>query len=449
MHAPYLTSDIPGIGGILKERPEDFLVQEIPAYEASGQGEHLLCLARKSGISTFSMIRRLADQFNLNPRDIGYAGLKDAQAVTEQYITIPGVSPEQVMSLQIPGIAIPWASPHGNKLRMGHLRGNRFTLKIRDVQPTDVLRTRQILDRITTLGMPNYFGQQRFGMRGDNHLLGAALLRGDNVALLKQLLGHPDTALDDTGSLAARRLYETNDLEGSMRKWPRRCGMERRALARFITSRRPSAAVHTIDRQLRLLWVSATQSHLFNDVIAARITRLGTLLDGDMAMKHDNGACFHVESAATEQPRADRFEISPTGPLCGYRMTLPEGEPLAIEQDVFARYGLNPADFRPAKGIRAKGARRALRVQPQEIQLAGGADDHGPFISVAFTLPPGSFATILLREVMKSPELQTLSADAPTALRDEDNSADDSQSPSEDSLESDFAEESDSAESAD
>lgn len=428
MHSPYLTSEIPGIGGLIKQRPEDFLVQEIPAYEPSGQGEHLLCLVRKSGLSTFAVIRKIAEQLNLNPRDIGYAGLKDTQAITEQHISIPGVPAEHILALQIDGVSIPWAVPHGNKLRMGHLQGNRFTIKIRDVQSTDVIRAQSILDIISRIGMPNYFGQQRFGMRGDNHLLGAALLRGDNVALLKQLLGHPDPALDDAASIVARRQYESGDLEGSMRKWPRRCGIERRALARFIASRRPTAAVYTIDRQLRLLWVSATQSHLFNEVLAARINALGTLMDGDMAMKHENGACFHVESAAAEQPRADAFEISPTGPLCGYRMTLPQGPSLAIEQEVFDRYGLNPADFRPGKGIRAKGARRALRVLPQDLHLAGGADEHGPFVSLSFILPPGSFATVLMREVMKSPEMATLSSDAPYANNPSDTGHEDDSS---------------------
>jgi tRNA pseudouridine13 synthase len=117
-------------------------------------------------------------------------------------------------------------------------------------------------------------------------------------------------------------------------------------------------------------------------------------------MKHENGACFPVEDVATEQPRCDAFEISPTGPIVGFRMTLPAGEALAIEEAIFARHGLTRESFRATRE-RAKGDRRALRVPPTDTSLEGGVDEHGPFITVAFTLPAGSYATVLLRELMK------------------------------------------------
>src|SRR5205807_5943968 len=126
------------------------------------------------------------------------------------------------------------------------------------------------------------------------------------------------------------------------------------------------------------------------------------LMDGDLAYKHDNGACFRVEKAEAEQARCDAFEISPTGPLVGYRITLPEGEPLAMEQEVFAGAGLKPEDFGQAGRERVKGARRALRVKPTDVELASGVDEHGAHVTVAFTLPAGSFATVLLRELMKA-----------------------------------------------
>jgi tRNA pseudouridine13 synthase len=132
------------------------------------------------------------------------------------------------------------------------------------------------------------------------------------------------------------------------------------------------------------------------------------VLVGDLAMKHENGACFTVEEAEKEQPRADAFEISPTGPMVGYRMSLPQGEPLRIEEEVFASAGLTKESFREGKE-RAKGDRRPLRVQPKEIEIAGGVDEHGPHITVAFTLPAGAYATVLLRELMKSDENSTRS----------------------------------------
>ena len=125
-------------------------------------------------------------------------------------------------------------------------------------------------------------------------------------------------------------------------------------------------------------------------------------MDGDLAEKHDNGAVFRVESAAVEQPRADAFDISPTGPFVGYRMTLPEGKPLEMEREIFAAHGLAPEDFRSEGRHKIKGARRSLRVRPGDVEFSGGVDEHGPHITAAFTLPPGSFATIFLREITKT-----------------------------------------------
>jgi tRNA pseudouridine13 synthase len=339
---PFLTRDFPGIGGAIKQRPEDFFVQELPLYEPSGEGEHVYAEVQKVGITTFDAINRIASALDISSRDIGYAGMKDAHAIARQIFSIPRVTEEAVMRLQLPGMAVQWAARHGNKLRLGHLRGNRFAIRIREVNPADVVKLRPILNQLEARGVPNYFGEQRFGRRGDNADLGAALLRGEDKSLARA------------------------------------------------------------DKRLRRLWISALQSELFNQVVARRIDALDRLLEGDLACRHDSGACFTVENPADEQPRCDRFEISPTGPMLGYRMTLPAGEPLKIEQEVFAAAGLNPADFRQEGRLRVKGARRPLRFRPEDTTLSAGVDEHGPHITAAFTLPAGAFATVLLAELMKT-----------------------------------------------
>lgn len=402
MSLPYLTPDQRGIGGVIKQRPEDFFVQEIPLYEASGQGEHVYCEIQKIGMTTFETIDRLAGALNISGRDIGYAGLKDAAAITAQIFSIPGVTESAVMDLHIPNMSVKWAARHGNKLRLGHLRGNRFAVKIRDVNPTDVVKLSPLVKRLQERGMPNYFGEQRFGRRGNNHLMGAAILRDDNAQALKILLGSPDKTRDNPQQRAAREAFDRGDFTASMKLWPRTSGMERRILARFIKTGNPAAAVRAIDQRIRRLCISALQSDLFNQVVARRIQSLDKLLRGDLAEKHDNGAVFRVVDAIIEQPRCDAFEISPTGPLIGYRMTLPEGQPLQIEQEIFASRGLGPTDFRVAGRLKIKGARRSLRVRPTDVELAAGVDEHGPHVTAAFTLPAGSFATVFLRELMKT-----------------------------------------------
>lgn len=428
MNLPYLTRYFPGIGGTIKNRAEDFFVQEMPLYEPSGTGEHVYAEIQKVNLTTFDAVNRIAAALRVSSRDIGFAGLKDAKAVSRQVISIVGTTELAVMDLRVPDVTINWAIRHENKLRLGHLAGNRFAIKIRDVNPTDVIKLRPVLDEVRKRGMPNFFGEQRFGRRNDNDRLGAALIAGDNKQVLHVLLGSPDPAIDDADSLDAREAFDAGDFPKAMRLFPRRSGMERRILARFAKERRPGAAVRMIDEKLRRLWVSALQSKMFNQVLSRRIDMLDRLMDGDLAYKHENGACFRVESAATEQPRADAFEISPTGPLVGYRMTMPEGEPLCIEQEVLAASGLTPEAFRQAGKHKVKGARRPLRVQPQDVQLEGGVDDHGAFITVAFTLPAGSFATVLLRELMKSdgmPPPETTHEDA----HDAEDSAEPSSSP--------------------
>jgi tRNA pseudouridine13 synthase len=408
MPLPYLTSsaDFPGIGGQIKQRPEDFFVQEIPLYEPSGQGDHLYCEIQKVGLTTFDAISKLAQAVYIPARDIGYAGLKDARAITRQTLSLPGsVTEAALQKVSIPNLTILSSARHTNKLRLGHLKANRFAIRIREVDPAQVVLVKPALDLLAKTGLPNYFGQQRFGFRHNNHLLGAALVAGDDNRLLQLLLGSPDPAIDDSQSLGARKAFDQQDFERSMHLWPRRCGLERRTLYRLTKTGKPAAAVKSIDEKLRRLWVSALQSHAFNQVLAKRLPHINQLLDGDLAMKHENGACFLVENAAAEQPRADAFQISPTGPLIGYRMTFPAGKPLEMEQQVLAESGLTPESFRVEGRLKVKGARRALRVQPEQIELSSGVDEFGPHITLAFTLPAGSFATVLLREIMKDDEI--------------------------------------------
>ena len=408
MLLPYLTRNFPGIGGTIKNRPEDFFVQEIPLYEPSGEGEHVYAEVQKINLTTFEAIDRIADALRIPSREIGYAGLKDARAITRQIFSIPGTTEAIVMNLKLPDLSILWAARHGNKIRLGHLKANRFAIKIREVAPTDVIKLRPVLAELQQRGMPNFFGEQRFGRRGDNDLLGAAYVRGDHKAVLSLLLGTPNPSVDDPETIRARTAFDGHDLEKAMQLYPRHHGMERRVLHRLIKTHRPSSAVWTINENIRRLWVSALQSRVFNEVVARRIDSLDQLMDGDFAFKHENGACFLVENAATEQPRAASFDISPSGPLIGYRISLPAGEPLRIEQEAFSQFGLAPSDFRQSGSLRVKGDRRPLRVQPADVDLAAGVDEHGPHITVAFTLPAGSFATVLLRELTKTdtPEKQ-------------------------------------------
>ena len=401
----YLTADRPGIGGQIKLRPEDFIVTEVPAYEPSGQGTHVYFCIQKRGMDTRTAVRRIAQALGVSPRDVGYAGQKDRHAVTRQTLSAEHVEPAAVEKLQIPDIGVLWVSRHTNKLRLGHLRGTRFDLKIRGVGPEALIAARDILDHLNRRGVPNYFGPQRFGVRGNGHRLGLALIRRDNREFVDLLLGRPEPGVDHGPMLKARQFYEQQKFEEARQCWPPYHREERAALTVLARGQNAKRARHAVDKHLRRFLVSALQSYLFNQVLVQRLATIDTLLAGDLAYRHHHGAVFRVEDPAVEQPRADRLEISPSGPLYGYRMTWPTDEPERIEREVVARFGIDVEWFGQG-GHRVRGDRRPLRIALESPEIAAGADDAGPYVQVAFTLPSGAYATIVLRELTKSEHVE-------------------------------------------
>jgi tRNA pseudouridine13 synthase len=333
---PYVTPGTPGCGGAFKSTPEDFEVEELPAYEPSGQGEHLFLWIEKRAHDTPWVARELARALGLTERDVSYAGLKDRHAVTRQLFCVPAVKSEpKLAAFSAPEVKVLWAKRHGNKLRTGHLLGNRFRLRIRGV--TDLGAARATLAELWRTGLPNYFGEQRFGQKGDNAELGKLLVQGKRLP------------------------------------------------------RRP-------DRFERKLFLSAYQSLLFNRALGERL-REGTFaraLLGDVLRKRETGGLFVCESPEVDQPRVDAFEVSPAGPMFGPKMVRAAHEVLAREEALLSAEGLTLSDFERGGG-EAEGARR-----PYRIPLVTQVEEEGAELTVAFELPKGSYATVVLRELLKA-----------------------------------------------
>ena len=169
---PYLTGDLPGIGGRIKERLEDFRVEEIPLYEASGEGTHVYFRIVKAGIPTPAAVDRIARHMGVRPHEIGLAGLKDARAIATQMLSLEHADTERLAALSDGQVRVTWTSRHTNKLRPGHLAGNRFSIRIRGAGAAELEPARRVLDVLCRRGVPNYFGRQRFGARGDTARLG-------------------------------------------------------------------------------------------------------------------------------------------------------------------------------------------------------------------------------------------------------------------------------------
>ena len=359
---PYLTAGLPGLGGRLKAEPEDFLVEEIPAYTPSGEGQHLFVWVEKRGRTSPQMVDALARHFGVPARDIGIAGMKDRHALTRQWASLPAhlmelSDPSDVVGEVDESIRILDAGLHGNKLRTGHLHGNRFRIRLRDLgvdAATAEARLADIFEVLRGRGIPNYYGSQRFGRDRQTVDLGLGLLRGD---------------------------------AGVQRKLKR-------------------------NKRLKRLAVSALQSAVFNRVLAARI-EAGTAdcaLDGDRLEWFTSRRTLDVnpDTIAEAQELIGAFEAGITGPMPGPRIYPAEAEARAIERQAYEAFGVDDQDFAPLGKI-AQGTRRHLMIPAPEASYtveSGGAPEAGeaaaPAVELAFSLPSGSYATVVLREISKA-----------------------------------------------
>jgi tRNA pseudouridine13 synthase len=393
----WLTADLPGTGGVYKEHPEDFQVEEIPLYPCAGRGEHLYLWIEKAGISTRELLAQLSKGLQLKEREIGYAGLKDARARTRQMISVPARCSERLGSLQLRKARILQQDLHGNKLRLGHLAGNRFTIKLRDTHPEAAKRAAAILKVLETTGVPNRFGEQRYGILGNSAKLGLLLLQENYVELCREQLGDPEIIRNGEWRAAAMA-YRQDHLADCLKLLPRRMRDERRLIRGLLEGKKHRDAVFTLPRNLLRLYLSACQSQLFDRLLEQRLPNLHKLNVGDIAYKHDNGACFRVEDTSVEQARADRFEISPTAPLFGYKVMLATGQPGEAEQQLLAATGLSIESWQKGRGLAMPGERRPLRVSLRHPEITEDIDN---ILTLCFSLPRGSYATSVLHEIIK------------------------------------------------
>jgi tRNA pseudouridine13 synthase len=336
----------PRPAGRIKESAEDFVVEELPAYEASGDGGHVFVRFTKTDRTTMDAVSAIARELGCDPRAAGFAGMKDRRAVTTQTASLEpprGVTPadvaERARALAIAGITVHDARPHPHKIRPGHLAGNRFAIAVRGVPAQRAGEVTDALDRIAREGVPNAFGEQRYGRHGDNASRALAWLRG----------------------------AEAGPRDPRMR---------------------------------RLLW-SSLQSAVFDEVLAARVAdgTWATALAGDLLKLRSSGGLFLCADVQTDAERASRGEVSPTGPMVGASMRWPEGAPGQLERTICAEMLGEAFDFGRVRKL-GEGTRRVLRLWVADLRytVEDAGDGHGAScVRVYFVLPKGAYATTVLR----------------------------------------------------
>jgi|TARA_B100000959_G_scaffold287493_1_gene372825 tRNA pseudouridine13 synthase len=378
----------------IKNRPEDFVVDELPLYEPCGEGEHVYLCVRKTGITHDLMVRLIAKEFGVKPRAIGTAGRKDRNAVTTQLVSIhtPGEANREV-SFSHDGLDLLWQDRHTNKLRFGHLLGNRFDIRIRDIDPIKVTTLQKRLEVISIMGLPNAFGVQRFGNDANNHLFGAALITNKFDELLFLIL---------SGNERHHQFANEGEWKKALDAWPLGNPVQQHVLEALVCGKTSQDACKRISKTMQKLWINALQSHIFNRTLSRRQIdgTWDTLLLGDLAWQHDGGGrTFEVSEEDDLQERAKQIEISPTGPLWGPKMRMPSGDVLKVELEDLVEYGVRD-ELQQNDKLLAAGARRPLRVPVKNTSIGSGVDEHGGFVRVQFELPAGSYATVLIDNLL-------------------------------------------------
>lgn len=395
-----------GIGGVIKATPGDFLVEEIPLYEPCGKGEHLYLRIEKTSVSHGELMSCIRRHFGVKDVNIGYAGMKDKHAVTSQTVSVHLLNDPADIQIDHKRIKVLWAARHTNKIKRGHLRGNRFVIRIRSVDPLKVTLAKKRLEEIKQTGIPNFFGPQRFGYRTNNHLVGAAIVRGDWQGVLDELLGTTGTPYPDYQQ-QSRELYDQGNFKEAAEHWTVANRNELIAIRGLREGKSASNACYAIGKAALSFFVSSLQSAIFNRVLDERIEQgtLSKLMDGDLAFKHDSRSVFKVTSEELVgdvlADRIARFEISPSGPLWGAGMTRAAGRVGDCEIRALVAAGITFQSL-VETSYDQRGARRSLRAAVENIAVDSGVDEEGSYIRLAFDLSRGSYATVLLREIMQT-----------------------------------------------
>ncbi len=416
----YYITDSPGCGGAIRQSPEDFSVEEVWDERGYEGGKYLVLEVKKTDWDTHHLIRELSRQLRISQKRFGWAGTKDKRAVTSQRISIMNLEESELQKVRLPDIQLKILGKTNRSVGLGDLLGNRFRIRVTGLSCQD---PEAVLARITSeinsqKGVANYFGVQRFGdARPVTHKVGEALVRGDAEAAVFTYLAMPFPGELEQTRIARQSLLEGRDLIKGLKEFPDYLRYEKAMMNYLVEHPKDYAgSFKVLSSNLSRLFVHAYQSYIFNKILSRRIERGLSLFhatEGDVV-------CFSKASSSGNLPDmsklqkvdltnldavnrlADRGRAYVTLPLFGYESDLASGQEGEIEESVIEAEKISQESFRiPANpSLGSRGARRTaiLSVSPKYSVEEGSA-------LLEFFLPAGSYATVILREYMKSGRL--------------------------------------------
>lgn len=436
----YYVSDADGVGGRLRDANDHFRVRELerfstePVDASTDAYPHLVFRATLTAWDTNDFASRLSDALGVSRERINWAGTKDKYAVTTQLFSVYAPDRNELPDVNEADIEV--LGRAGRGLEFGDLAGNHFELVISDAERpesaaeiTDELAefsgtddgSGDIDDPPETIGVPNFFGQQRFGSRRPvTHKVGLAIARDDWEGAVMAYLGNP-TESEPEGTREARRFVDnTRDWQAALERFPNRLRYERSMLhelaehqSKDIGEPDPEtyrAALERVPSNLQRLFVHAAQSYAFNLMLSERLERglpFDRPVEGDVVCFADRDAPDELELPDVDREQrvderrvrsvtrhCERGRAFVTAPLVGTQTELSDGEQGEIERDVLADLDLEPDDFDLPGEFHSTGTRRAILVRT-DLAL-----EREP-VTLSFALPKGSYATVLCREYLK------------------------------------------------
>lgn len=412
----FYATDGPGCGGRLRSRIEDFQVREIYRDFNYEGGRYLVLEVEKKDWDTHHLIRELSRQLRISQKRFSWAGTKDKRAVTSQRISIMSLDESELERITLPGVKIRILGRTNRSVGLGDLLGNKFNIRIRDISCFDAeVRLNRINDDIQRLGgVPNYFGVQRFGdIRPVTHRVGEALVRGDVEGAVFIYLALPFPRELEVTRSVRQNLWDDRDIKRALKSYPVYLRYELAMLNYLVENPGDFAgSFGVLSPNLRNMFVHAYQSYLFNRILSHRMAKglpLDRAVEGDVVCfsKGDLPDAEKIQIVTADNLNAVnrlafRGKAYVTIPLIGYGSALSDGKEGEIERKILGDERVAADDFRiPARpDLGSRGARRPalLRTSPT-IKVERSCTE------LEFALPPGSYATVVLREYMKTGSL--------------------------------------------